>query len=121
MAKKKSLKFYIKKLDPARDRYMFTDNRHPEKGIMSAILGVISVTALACAVVFSYKNGGQALVQYAAATLLAAIFSVVGLVIGIMSKFEKDVFKLFPNIGIVLNSGAVLFVIFILLLGLGVF
>ena len=120
MSKQKKLKLYIKKLDPVRDRYMFTDNRHPEKGIMSAILGTISVAALACAVLFSYKNGGQALIQYAAATLLAAIFSVVGLVIGIMSKFEKDIFNLFPNLGIVLNSVAVISIIFILLLGLGV-
>lgn len=121
MSKKKKFKLYIKKLDPVRDRYMFTDNRHPEKGIMSSILGIISVTALTCAVFFSYKNGGQALVQYAAATMLAAIFSVVGLVIGIMSRFEKDVFYLFPNLGIILNSIAVLFVVFILLLGFGVF
>ena len=119
---KKKSKFHIiiKKMEPVRDRYMFTDNRHPEKGIMSAALGVISVATLVCGVFFSYKNGGQALMQYAAGAFLAAIFSVTGLVLGIMAGFEKDIFKLFPNLGIILNSVAVIFVLFLILLGFGV-
>ena len=104
----------IKKMEPSRDRFMFTDNRHPEKGVMSAALGVISVATLVCGV------GGQARVQYAAGAFLAAIFSVIGLVLGIMSKFEKDIFNLFPNLGIILNSLSVAFVIFLILLGFGV-
>ncbi|MBP3279943.1 MAG: hypothetical protein J6M44_13390 [Butyrivibrio sp.] len=111
-------KIRIKKLEPVRDRYMFTDNRHPEKGVMSAILGCISVTALIAAVVFTYNDGGQAQLRYAAAAMVAAIFSVVGLVLGIMSRMEKDIFKLFPNLGIVLNTLSIAFIIFILVLGL---
>ncbi len=116
----KKFKLHIKKMEPVRDRYMFTDNRHPEKGVMSAILGCISVTAMTLAVVFTYNDGGQAKLQYAAAVLLAAIFSVVGLVLGIMSRFEKDIFKIFPNIGIILNSMAVIFTVFLLILGIGI-
>ena len=97
---------------------MFTDNRHPEKGIMSAILGMTSVGALIAAVWFTYRDGGQAQVKYAAAALVAAVFSVVGLVLGIMSRFERDIFKLFPNIGIALNLLSIIFVICILVLGL---
>ncbi len=109
-------RFRIKKIEPARERYMFTDNRHPEKGIMSAILGVISVGALATSVGFTYLNGGQAKPQYAAAALVAAIFSVAGFVLGIMSRYERDIFKLFPNIGITLNLLSILFVILVLVL-----
>ena len=116
----KKFKLHIKKMEPVRDRYMFTDNRHPEKGVMSAILGCISVTAMTLAVVFTYNDGGQAKLQYAAAVLLAAIFSVVGLMLGIMSRFEKDIFKIFPNIGIILNSMAVIFTVFLLILGIGI-
>ena len=108
----------IIKLTPIREKYMFTDNRHPEKGIMSTILGLLSDVSLATAVILSYKNGGQALMQYAAAAFVAAIFSCLGLVLGIMSRFEKDIFKLFPNLGIILNLIAVLFITFILILGL---
>ena len=115
---KKGIRFRIKKLEPVRDRYMFTDNRHPEKGIMSAILGVTSVGALIAAVVFTYRDGGQAQMRYAAAALVAAIFSVVGLILGIMSRFERDIFKLFPNMGIILNLLSIIFIVFILVLGL---
>ena len=113
----KKFKFRIKKFEPVRDRYMFTDNRHPEKGVMSAILGLISVTALAFAVFFTYRDGGEAQIRYAAAAFVAAIFSVAGIVLGIMSRFERDIFKLFPNLGIILNLLAIIFVVFILVLG----
>ena len=116
MTKKSKLRLHIKRLEPVRDKFMFTDNRHPEKGIISAVLGCISVTTFVLAVVFTYNNGGQALMQYAAASFVAAIFSVVGLVLGIMSRFEKDIFKFFPNIGIILNSLAVIFVAFLIVL-----
>jgi hypothetical protein len=118
MSKKKKSRFklHIKRLEPVRDKYMFTDNRHPEKGIMSAVLGCISVTTYAIAVFFTYNNGGEALLQYAAAAFVAAIFSVVGLVLGIMSRFEKDIFKFFPNVGIILNALTVIFVVFLIVL-----
>ncbi len=108
----------LKKIEPVRDRYMFTDNRHPEKGIMSSILGCISVGALIASVVFTYNDGGQAQVRYAAAAMLAAVFAVAGFILGIMSRLEKDIFKLFPNMGIILNSLAIVFVIVIIVLGL---
>ena len=114
----KKIRFRIKKFEPVRDRYMFTDNRHPEKGVMSTILGCISVGALACAVVFTYRDGGEAQLRYAAAALVAAIFSVIGFVLGIMSRFERDIFKLFPNLGIILNLLSIIFVVFLLVLGL---
>ena len=112
------MKIRIKKFQPVRDRYMFTDNRHPEKGVMSAILGCISAGAIIAAVVFTYNDGGQAQLRYAAAVMVAACFSVAGIILGIMSRFERDIFKLFPNIGIILNSLSLAFIIFILVLGL---
>ncbi len=86
-----------------RERYMFTDNKHPDKGIMSFILGVISVASFAAAAYFTFKNGGQAQANYAFAVILAGIYSIAGLVLGIISRFEKDIYKLFPNLGIALN------------------
>jgi hypothetical protein len=117
--KKTKLKLKLKrKLEPVMDKYMFTDNRHPERGIMSAILGAISVGTLSLSVFLSYKAGGQAEVKYAAAAFVAAVFSVVGIILGIKSRFERDIFKLFPNLGIILNSLAIIFVVFILIIGL---
>ena len=114
---KRKRKLIIKRLEPVRDRYMFTDNRHPEKGIMSAVLGLISVAALSASVFFTFRDGGLASMRYAAAAFVAAIFSVVGLILGIASRFERDIFKFFPVTGIILNSLAVIFVITLLVLG----
>ena len=45
--------------------------------------------------------------QYGAAVLLAAIYAVIGLVIGIRSLMQKDIFRFFPIVGIILNSLAI--------------
>ena len=117
--KKTKLRLKIKrKFEPVMAKYMFTDNRHPERGIMSTILGVISVTSLVISVVLTFKAGGEATLKYAAAAFVAACFSVVGLFLGIKSRFERDIFKFFPNLGIILNALALVFIVFILILGL---
>ncbi|MCR5102223.1 MAG: DUF6142 family protein [Butyrivibrio sp.] len=91
-----------------RERYMFTDNKHPARGIMSSILGVISVFAIILAAVLTFYNGGIAKPNYAMAVILAGIYSVAGLVLGIISRLEKDIYKFFPNLGIFLNVVAIL-------------
>ena len=114
---KKQLKKKLKKFEPIKERYVFSDYRHPEKGIMSAILGCLSVGTFAAAVLFTYRNGGQALVKYAAAAIVAAVFSVAGLILGIVAATEKNIFHFFPNLGIVLNSIGIVFTALILVLG----
>lgn len=93
---------------------MFTDNKHPVRGIMSSILGVISVITIILAIVFTYNAGGQASVRSGAAVFWAACFSVAGLILGIKSRLEKDIFKFFPNFGICINSLVLLFMIYII-------
>jgi hypothetical protein len=75
---------------------------------MSTILGIIAVTAICIAIELAYNNGGIALIQYGAAVLLAVIYSAIGLILGIRSLKEQDIFKLFPIVGIVFNTIALL-------------
>ncbi|MBE5833752.1 MAG: hypothetical protein E7309_03850 [Butyrivibrio sp.] len=98
------------------NRYMFTDNKHPDRGIMSSILGVISVVTIIVAIVLTYNAGGQAGIRSGAAVFLATCFSIVGLILGIKSRFEKDIFKFFPNFGISINSIVILFMIYIMVI-----
>lgn len=93
---------------------MFTDNKHPVRGIMSSILGVISVITIILAIVFTYNAGGQASVRSGVAVFWATCFSVAGLILGIKSRLEKDIFKFFPNFGICINSLVLLFMIYII-------
>lgn len=53
-----------------KSSYMFTNKEHTQKGIMSTILGVISLATLAYAVFRSYQNVGDVPRQYGAAAML---------------------------------------------------
>ena len=100
-----------------KKNYMFTNKSHPERGIMSTILGILSDGAIGLAVFCSFKAAGATNARLACVLLMALIFSVVGLVFGIVSRLEKERFYFFPNVGIILNSIAVLAIAFILYVG----
>lgn len=102
----------------ARPGYKFTNKKNPEKGIMSSALGAISVVSTALALYFTYLAEGVAKAQYGSVVCLALLFSVVGLVLGIMSYLERDIYKFFPVLGIVLNIIGIIGAGFILYIGL---
>lgn len=86
-----------------RKGYIFTNKEHTEKGIMSTILGILANVTLGCAVYQSYLGGGVSSPRHGAAALLAIIFMVVGMILGIWSTTEKEKFKLFTVLGITVN------------------
>ena len=86
-----------------KNSYMFTNKQHSQKGIMSTILGVISLVTLAYAIITSYLRAGDIPRQYGAAAMLVMIFAFVGIILGVISKTERDKFYLFTYLGILLN------------------
>ena len=70
---------------------------------MSTILGVISLATLAYAIVMSYLRAGDIPQQYGAAAMLVMIFAFVGIILGVVSKTERDKFYFFAYLGIALN------------------
>ena len=76
--------------------YIFTNKKHPEKGIMSFILGILSLGTYIMAVYLSYQGKGVSSARYGAAGVLAGVFMTVGLILGIMSL-------LFPVLGMIVN------------------
>ena len=85
---------------------------------MAAILGVIANVSILLAVYFTFQNKGVAPMQYGTVILLSLVFAAVGFVLGIRSNLEKDIYRLFPVLGIVLNSMALLAGGFILYIGI---
>ena len=83
--------------------YKFTNKKHPEKGIMSAILGMISLVSVGAAVYRTYLAKGNAGSNMGLVGLMITIFSVAGLVLGFLAKNEPDKFKFFPYLGMILN------------------
>jgi len=67
-------------------RYKFTNKKHPEKGIMSAILGIISLVSVWAAVYQTFLARGEASTNMGVVGLMITIFSATGLVLGYMAK-----------------------------------
>ena len=86
-----------------KNSYMFTSKQHTQKGIMSTILGVISLATLVYAIVMSYLKAGDIPRQYGAAAMLVMIFAFIGIILGVVSKTERDKFFFFSYLGIALN------------------
>lgn len=89
-----------------RKGYIFTNKKHSPKAIMSAILGIISTVSLGVAVYLTYLRGGEAAVSYGMTGALATVFSLIGLVLGIITLREKENYRLFPWLGVILNLAA---------------
>lgn len=100
-----------------KNSYMFTSKQHTQKGIMATILGVISLVTLAYTIIMSYLKAGNVPRQYGAAVMLVMIFAFVGIILGVVSKTERDKFYLFSYLGIVLNVLALLVISVILYAG----
>jgi CHASE2 domain-containing sensor protein len=98
--------------------YIFTNKRHSQKAIMSTVLGVISTASMVVVIYLSFLLQGQTPISYGLTGLLALLMSVVGEVLGVMTVFERDRFKLFPIIGIVLNLVAIFIVGFVFYMGM---
>ena len=86
-----------------KNSFMFTNKEHPQKGIMATILGVISLATLVYMMLMSYQRAGDIPRQYGAAALLSMLFAFVGIVLGVISKSERDKFYFFSYLGIGLN------------------
>ena len=100
-----------------KNSYMFTSKQHTQKGIMSTILGVISLATLAYSIVMSYLKAGDIPRQYGAAAMLVMIFAFVGIILGAISKTERDKFYFFTYLGITLNVLALVVISVILYAG----
>lgn len=97
--------------------YKFTNKKHPPKGIMSTILGIISLVSVGVAVYQTFLARGAASTNMGVVGLMVTIFSVTGLILGYISKKEYDMFLFFPYLGMILNTMALLCISVILYAG----
>lgn len=73
---------------------------------MATILGVISLASLGIVLFMSYRSAGEATVGFGFTGFLAAVFSMIGLGLGIVTFQNKGYYRLFPVLGTVLNLAA---------------
>ncbi|MBQ7766695.1 MAG: hypothetical protein IJ397_07630 [Lachnospiraceae bacterium] len=101
-----------------RQPYKFTIKKISPWSVMSTILGVITLFSMVLAIIFTFRNQGEAKVGYGLTSILALLFSGTGLGLGIKTRLEKDMYYIFANIGIILNVLMLGFMIYILVLGM---
>ncbi|MCL2051267.1 MAG: DUF6142 family protein [Lachnospiraceae bacterium] len=94
--------------------YIFTNKENALKGIMSSILGAIAIITLVIVLYLSYLESGQIPDRYAVAMLIAALLNIIGLVLGLVSYFEKEKFRFFPVLGLILNMISICIIGFIM-------
>ncbi|MBQ3544698.1 MAG: hypothetical protein IJA34_06905 [Lachnospiraceae bacterium] len=84
--------------------YRFTDKNNSSGGIVSSILGAISLCLVVVGVVISYKENGNAGLAVGAIGSIAFILNCIGMIIGLRSFKERDKFYLFSWIGVIANG-----------------
>lgn len=70
---------------------------------MSTVLGVIAAIGLWVGLYLSYQNAGAPSEGYGAAAFLALVFSVIGIILAVIGYMQQDRFRLFSNLGMILN------------------
>ena len=87
-----------------KKNYIFTNKKHSDKAIMSTILGVISLGGV--------MHGG-----YGVTGVLATVYSLIGLILGVLTLRDKDIYRFFPVLGTILNVISLGGISFLLYLG----
>lgn len=101
----------------AKRRIIYTNKKHPKRSIMSFILGVISIVSVWTVITLTYKAGGVSMPGYGLTGFLAAVFSLIGLGLGISGIRIRESFKLVTILGILLNALMIIGLIVLLYLG----
>lgn len=83
--------------------YMFTTKAYSPQGIMSFILGVISLLSIVLAIILTFYRRGEALLQYGTVLFVCTLFSMTGLALGFYAKMQADKYYLFAYLGIIIN------------------
>ena len=86
-----------------RRSYKFTNKKHPAQAIFSTILGTISTCGIIAVIWLSFTMHGATKPGYGLTGLLAVIFSLIGVILGITSFQERDGIYVLSWVGTILN------------------
>ena len=101
----------------AKRSYKFTDKKHTKQGMASTGFGVAAFLLLGIGFWMAYQNAGAGGSVTGLLGLWSMLFSVVGFILGMKGFQEEDVYYLFSQIGVILNS--VLFILWVLIFIVG--
>lgn len=93
--------------------YSFAEKKHSMNGIVSTVLGGVSLAFLLAMVYASYYMRGDAGLYVGGFGVAGMILSLAGFIIGVMSFSEKNIRYKYPKIGSIMSG--VVFVIWLAL------
>lgn len=93
--------------------YSFAEKKNSVNGVISTIMGTVSLLLLVAMIYTSYYMRGDAGIYAGAFGLSGMIFAFVGFVLGIISFSEKNIKYKYPKIGSVMSG-----IVFTIWLGL---
>lgn len=88
----------------AKRGYKFTNKKHPPQALASMILGMVSLLGMAAVIYRSFTDNGATHPGYGLTGLLSVIFTVIGIILGILSLKKRDSYRFFGYMGIILNG-----------------
>lgn len=99
-------------------KYKFTDKKISRGGILSSLFAVIALVLIIVGVYLSYKARGNGDMSVGLLGMGAALISVAGLIIGVKSFKQEDIFLGFPWFGVVSNALLCIFMLCVILIGI---
>lgn len=88
--------------------FMFTTRHYSFMSIMGILLGVLCISVIATSIVHSYNNAGSIDISFGGIGLFTALLAVIGVLCGVTSLGERDIYVSAAIAAIVIN-GVILF------------
>ncbi len=100
-----------------RRRIRFSDKTHPAGGIVSVILGIVSLLALVTLCILSGQAKGNAGIGIGFAGMGVLSMSLDGFVLAVRCSREEDIYMSTPAVGSVLNGVLMLIMLMLFIRG----
>ena len=83
--------------------FMFTTKHQSENGIISFVIGLISLLVMISCIGFSFAHGGDVPRNFGGVGLFAALGDLIGIIAASISLGERDIFIWVPRIALIAN------------------
>ena len=100
-----------------RKKIQFTDKTHPAKGIISVILGAVSLLLLCVLFPLSSMSKGTSGILFGFLGMLVLIVSAVGFILAVRCYNKEDIYFTTPAVGSVLNGLLIILCMLLYIMG----
>ena len=97
--------------------YSFAEKKHSQRGLVSSILGGVSLLIFLVLVYLAFYFSGQGGAYLGGIGFTGIVFALTGLILGLMSFGESNTLYFFSKLGSILNGCVLAAWIFVVLLG----